>query len=96
MGAAVVMKVAAFILSCGTAFAGLRMVAAIARASERVRPDRLPAWLLNRSLPNADDRDTHFDYVDQAGWRDVSAAKMWGSLAALCLIGTLLLFLVGP
>jgi hypothetical protein len=94
MSADTALNAASFLACCVAAFAGLRAAAAFHRASRQIRPERLPAYLVNRSLPNPDDRDSAFDYVDQAAWADVSGAKMWGSLAALCVIAATIMLMV--
>jgi hypothetical protein len=65
------------------------MLRAVTRVADCVTWEKLPAFVLNRFMPNASDRDTNYDYVDRRAWGDLSSAQMWGALAGLSVVAAL-------
>jgi hypothetical protein len=59
------------------------MLRAISRVAGYVTWEKFPSYVLNRFMPNADDRDTAYDYVDRRAWVALASAEMWGALAGL-------------
>lgn len=90
------MKFFVFLLCCALVFAVMRAGQALWRMRTHVRQDKAATYTLNQSLPNAESRDTDWDYVDRKGWSDLASAQMWGLTAVMCALGLfVILFVAG-
>jgi hypothetical protein len=90
------LHLAAFVLCVIAAYAILQAAKALIATSKHVRWSRSDTYIINRMLPNAKDRDTEWDYIDQKAWVHLSGLKMWGCLAGISLLGVVILLSLAP
>ena len=64
---------------------------AVREVAKFVQWEKLPQFIVNRFLPNSDDRDTTWEYVDRKAWIALSLAQTWGLVAIIAAMGGILI-----